>query len=251
MTDKKDWSREKVKKKYLEDKRYNASPDDGKQRYSLRNKFGLYFEHRKFKESISLFNYAKLNLSEMRILDIGCHKGFQLNNLAFLKGSSRELYGIDFVPDFIKAAKKINPSINFKQMDFYDLNFEDNYFDLVTLYYVINCMPKKDRDRIISGISKKIKRRGYILIFEFSDNLIINSIRKIAKTIRGTDNSYVEYANDMIVKKYFKDFKIIKSKNIINFLSYPMSKIFSSYLIEFFDLFLPKNYYIALLQKIK
>lgn len=243
--------REKIRKKYLEDERYNASPGDREQRYSLRNKFGLYFEYRKLQESINLFNYAKINLSKMRILDIGTHRGFQLNNLAFLKGSSKDLYGIDFMSNFIKAAKEINPSINFKQMDFYNLKFKDNYFDLITLYYIINCMPRKDREKIISGICKKLKKRGYIIIFEFSDNFLINSIRKVTKTIRGLDNSYVEYANDNIIKRYFKDFRIVKSKNIINFFSHPLSKALSSSLIELLDLILPSNYYICLLQKIK
>ncbi len=243
--------REKVRKKYIDDERYNASPEDIEQRYSLRNKFGFYFEYRKLQESINLLNYAKINLSKMRILDVGCHRGLQLNNLAFLKGSSKDLYGVDFMPKFIKDAKNINPSINFKQMDFYDIRFQDNYFDLITLYYVINCMPQKDREKIIYGISNKVKKGGYILIFEFSDNLLINSIRKITKTIKGVNNLYVEYANDKIIKKYFKDFKIIKSKNMINVLSYPLSRILPYPLIELFDFIIPSNYYICLLQKIK
>lgn len=249
--EKNDEQREKVKKKYIEDERYNAPPNDTEQRYSLRNNFGFYFEYRKLKESINLFNYAKLNFSEMKILDIGCHKGFQLNNLAFLKGSSKGLYGIDFMPNFINSAKEINPSINFRQMDFYSLKFKDSYFDLITLYYVINCMPQKDREKIISEISKKLKKDGYILVFEFADNFIISSIRKITKTIRGTDNSYAEYANNRLIRKYFKDFRIVKSKNIINFLSYPLSKILPYPIIELLDFIIPSNYYISLLQKIK
>ena len=243
--------REKVRKKYAEDERYNASPGDIEHRYSLRNKFGLYFEHRKLKESIKLFNYAKINLSGMRVLDIGCHKGYQLNNIAFLRGTSEGLYGIDFMPKFIDAAKKINPSINFKQMDVYDLKFEDGYFDLITLFYFLNCIPPRDREKIAKSLSKKLKRGGYVLIFEFLDNPVINSIRKITKTIRGTDNLYVEYANDMIIRRYLKDFKIIKSRKIMNFLSYPMSKFLSYPLIELLDFILPKNYYITLLQKVR
>ncbi len=134
-------------------------------------------------------------------------------------------------------------------MDFYNLKFKDNYFDIISLFYVINCMPKNDREKIISGVSKKLKKGGYILVFEFSDNLIINAIRKITKTLRGTDSAYIEYANDKIINKYFKDFRIVKSKNMINFVSYPMSKILPYPIIELFDLFLPKNYYITLLQK--
>ena len=249
--EKNDEQREKVKKKYIEDERYNAPPNDTEQRYSLRNNFGFYFEYRKLKESINLFNYAKLNFSEMKILDIGCHKGFQLNSLAFLKGSSKGLYGIDFMPNFISSAKEINPSINYKQMDFYALKFKDNYFDLITLYYVINCMPVKDREKIIAGISEKVKKGGYILVFEFYDGFLINFIRKITKIIRGTDTTYIEYANNKLIRKYFKDFRIVKSKKIINFLSYQISKILSYPIIELLDFFLPANYYIALLQKTK
>ncbi len=90
MLRKTDALRERVRRKYLFDKRYNAPPDDTYQRYSLRNKFGFYFEYRKFRESINLFNHAKINFSGMKILDMGCHKGYQLSNLAFLKGHHKD-----------------------------------------------------------------------------------------------------------------------------------------------------------------
>jgi len=135
-------------------------------------------------------------------------------------------------------------------MNAYDLKFKDESFDMISLIYFLNCIPRGDRSEIAKKISKKLKKGGYILVFEFSDNLFINSIRKTAKTIRGEDNSYVEYANDSILRKYFKDFKIVKSKNMINFLSHPLSQTLSYPLIESLDFFLPKNYYIALLQKV-
>lgn len=243
--------RQRVKQKYLNDKRYNASPEDTQQRYSLRNKFGFYFEYRKFKETINLFNHARIDLSRMKILDIGCHKGSQLNNLAFVKGTSKDLYGIDLMPNFIKIAKEINPSINFKVMDVHDLKFQDNFFNLITLFYFLNCISSKDREKFAKTLSRKLKKGGYVLLFEFSDNFLINSIRKLTKTIKGIDNSYVEYASDNIIKKYFKDFKIIKSRKVINFLSHPLTKILPTSFIELLDQILPKNYYICLLQKIK
>lgn len=243
--------REHVKKKYSSDKRYNTMPGDVKQRYSLRNKFGFYFEYRKFAEAVKLFNYEKLDFTNMKILDIGCHRGFQLNQLAFLKGTSKEIYGIDFMPDFIKQAKSINPSINFKAMDVYDLKFKDDYFDFIGLIYFLNCIPPKDRGEIAKKISKKINKGGYILVFELSDNPIINIIRKIIKFVKGADTRYIEFASDRILHKYFKDFKIVKSKNMINFLSAPLCEFCSYPFIELLDSIVPNNYYIALLRKEK
>ena len=239
-----------IKEKYEKSKKYQASFDDPFSRYSLRNSFGFYFEYRKFRETIKLLNYAKLTLTNKKILDIGCHRGFQLGNLAFLKGSSSNLYGIDFIPDFIQQAKRINPKINFKIMNFYDLRFKDSYFDLITLYYVINCIPVSDRVEIINNLSKKVKKNGYILVFEHSDNFIINSIRKIIKFAKKENISYIEYANDKIIKKYFKGFKIIKSRRLIGFLSPKLCNLLPYFMVEMFDYFTPNNYYITLLKKV-
>ncbi len=253
MPSKIDRARESVIKKYKKDERYHADVNDTKQRYSLRNKFGFYFEYRKFHEAIKLFNYAGIDFKDKRILDIGCHRGFQLNYLAFLKGESKDLHGIDFIPQFIETAKAINPGINYRKMDVYKLNsnFKDNYFDFINLIYCLNCIPPKDRPQIAQSITDKLKKGGYMLVFDLSDNILISMIRKVVKTIRGLDNRYVEYANNALLRKYFVGCKIVKSKNIINVLSFPLSKFCSYPIIELLDYVLPNNYYIALLKKIR
>jgi len=239
------------KEKYLKSKKYQTNSEDIGNKYSLRNKFGFYFEYRKFAEAIKLFNYAGLNFKDMSILDIGCHRGFQLNYLAFLKGNSKELYGIDFIPSFIKQAKQINPKIDFKVMDFYNLKFNHKKFDFVNLIYIMNCMPTKDRSKIIGDILGKVNGGGYILVFEFSDNVVINLIRKLIKILKRENSQYTEYASDKILRKYFKGFGIIRSRRMINFLSPKLCGFLPYPLIELFDYIVPNNYYIALLRKEK
>jgi ubiquinone/menaquinone biosynthesis C-methylase UbiE len=243
--------RQRMVSKYASDKRYNANSEDKFQRYSLRNNFGFYFEYRKFRETVRLFNRESLELNDKKILDIGCHKGIHLNNLALLKGTSQGLYGIDFMPQFIKTAKEINSNIEYKQMDVYDLKFKDNYFDLINLIYFLNCIPPRDRLEVANSISKRLKVGGYILIFDMSDHLIINVVRKIVKTLKGNPNEYVEYINDDLVRKYFKGFEIVESKCFISFLSVPLSNYIAYPIIELLDYFTPCNFYIALLKKVK
>ncbi len=219
-------------------------------RYSLRNKFGLYFEYRKLKEIIKFLNYEKIDLKDKKILDIGCHRGFQLYPLAFIKGTTKNIYGIDYIPSFIEDAKLINPGINFEQMDVYDLKFSENFFDFVTIIYLYNSIPEQDRMKISSEISKKIKKEGYLLIFDFSDNFLINSIRKVTTTLKKQENKYKPQLNDKILKELYPDFKIIKSKNMINLFSYRLCNFLPYSLVELLDFITPKNYYMALLKKI-
>jgi len=242
-------NKEQHREKYLTSKKLQSDANDLSNRYSLRNKFGLYFEYKKLKEMIKLLNYGKINLKDKKILDIGCHRGFQLYPLAFIKGTTKNIYGIDYIHSFIEDAKLINPGINFQQMDVYDLKFPEDFFDFVTIIYLYNSIPEQDRKKVSSGISKKIKKGGYLLIFEFSDNPLINSIRKATTTLKRQENKYKPQLNDKILEKLYPDFKIIKSKNMINLFSYRLCNFLPYSLIELLDLITPKNYYIALLKK--
>ena len=242
-------NKEQHKEKYLTSKKYKSNANDLSNRYSLRNKFGLYFEYKKLKEIIKFLNYDKINLNDKKILDIGCHRGFQLYPLAFIKGTAKDIYGVDYINSFIEDAKAINPGINFQKMDVYDLKFPENFFDFVSIIYVYNSIPEKDRIKISSEISKRIKKEGYLLVFDFSDNMLINSIRKATTTLKKQENKYKPQLNDKILKKLYPDFKIIKSKNMINLFSYRLSKFLPYSLIELLDFITPKNYYIALLKK--
>ena len=248
--------------KYKKNEAYQLPSISPESKYSLGNKFGYYFEYRKVRESIDLFKSASIKLHNMKILDIGCHRGLWLNQLAVLKGSSKNLYGIDFIPSFIKDAKSIIPGINYEVMDVYNTDsfLQDEYFDLINLIYLLSSIPGHDLEEICTIISKKVKKKGYVLFFDFLDNFSINITKRIIKRIKYSNKSLSEelnyrrskrFFNDCVLKQCFRDFKIIKSKKFINFLSPRLCKFLPYPFVEVMDYIVPKEYYIALLQKVK
>jgi len=244
-------TREQQRNKYETDKRYHSDPDNLDQsssnRYSLRNNFGLFFEFRKQTEITKLLNKYKISLKNKKILDIGCHRGLHCNFFAQLKGTSKGIYGVDFISSFIKQAKEINPRIIFKQCDIYwGLPFKDGFFDIIFAIYFYNCIPKEEQKKISMSISKKVKSKGYIILFEFLDSPYARLAQKIAHINK--EFTRLPSLNDNIVNKLFPDFQIIESKKIINILSYRISKVSYS-LASLLDNFLPKEFYITLIQK--
>lgn len=172
-------TRENQKLRYTTDQSYNADADNLKQdknnRFSLRNQHGLYFDLKRMYEFVRLLNKENITLKDKKILDIGCHHGHFTNLFAYLKKDSREVYGIDFMPQFVKKAKEINPGINFSQVDLFNgLPFPDSFFDLIICNYVFNCVPHKDLKRTADLIVSKLKREGYLIFFDFYDSPLIS-----------------------------------------------------------------------------
>jgi len=197
-------TREQKKKKYLADIRYHTDPDNFDQsvdnRYSLRNYYGLYFEIKRTTEFIKILNDNRITLKNKKILDVGCHHGWYSNLFAYLKNSADEVYGIDFIPEFIKIAKSINSSVNYIEGDIYELNFNKEYFDFILCNYVFNAIPHKDIEKIARIISSKVRSNGYILYFDFYRSPILTFIRKIRKLAHKGEPRL----NMRIIKKIFR-----------------------------------------------
>ena len=247
------YTREQQKTKYLTDIRYHSDPDNFdqtlKNRYSLRNYHGLYFEMKRTTEFIKVINDTRITLKNKKILDVGCHHGWYSNLFAYLKNSADEIYGIDFIPEFIKTAKTINSSINYIEGDVYNLNFNNEYFDLILCNYVFNCFPHEDIEKIAHIISSKVKSNGYILYFDFYRPAISTFIKKILKQA----HYGLPRLNIRIIKKIFPDFRIVKSKRMINIRIIKCLLKIRSYppywLLDIMTLILRKNYFMVLLQK--
>ncbi|MDP2664647.1 MAG: methyltransferase domain-containing protein, partial [bacterium] len=73
----------------------------------------------------------------MKVLDVGCGTGSTCRVLA---ERGFEVYGVDFSPEIIEAAKKKaaknNVSLNLQVADIYQLPFPDNMFDIVVCNYL-------------------------------------------------------------------------------------------------------------------
>jgi len=218
--------------KETEDVNYltNGFENKHENRYSLRSKYGFYFEYRKLKAIIEILNEGKVDLSNMIILDVGCNKGLHLNSMAYLKGTSQGLMGADFSEKYLKIAEGINKSIKYQKQDLYNFDIKEK-FDMVMFIYTLNeIRPLEERKKIIEEKLGEVSKK-YILIFDF--HLCYNSY--------GFD--------DKTVKEYFKDFEIITSKRFMNKYTYFLLKHFGYTFTQLCDLLLPKGYYICLLKR--
>ena len=95
-----------------------------------------------------------------RVLDVGCGFGwFELNALG--KGV-KEIYGIEITSLDLKAARDNikDKRVRFKIGGALKLPFQDNYFDTVVAWEVIEHIPKNTEDKMFKEIRRVLKRDG-------------------------------------------------------------------------------------------
>jgi ubiquinone/menaquinone biosynthesis C-methylase UbiE len=102
--------------------------------YSWRNPIGLYQRERVRRALVALLNQGQVNLDQTRILDIGCGTGDWLRFFAELRGSSRDLAGLDLSPSGLRQAGQINGDIGHSLADARHLPFADAAFGLVSQF---------------------------------------------------------------------------------------------------------------------
>ena len=110
-------------------------------------------------------------LSDKKILDIGCGGGGPLRDFIRYGARPENMYGIDLLPERIEIAKTLSPNINFKCGDASNLPYEDESFDIVIQIVVFTSILDKDmRKNIASEMLRVIKPKGIILWIDFFVN---------------------------------------------------------------------------------
>jgi 2-polyprenyl-3-methyl-5-hydroxy-6-metoxy-1,4-benzoquinol methylase len=142
-----------------------------------------------------------------RVLDIGCGIG------SFIHAAERkgwDAYGIDIGPS-ISVAKKHNLKVNQGRLQ--DINFSDAYFDIITMFDVIEHI--NDLNDLFADIRKKLRPNGLLVIKT-------PNINSISSKILGRDWSAIEPYDHIILfssrtlKSFLqkRGFKIICRKTI-------------------------------------
>lgn len=100
-----------------------------------------------------------------RILEVGCGSGRLYNRMAQL-GMQGEYHGLEVSKEIIAQNKNKYPQANWYEGEVYSLPFENNYFDLVFAFYVIEHLifPEKALMEMLRTI-----RPGGSLILAFPD----------------------------------------------------------------------------------
>ena len=84
--------------------------------YSLINPTGFYINYKMRYVLYKIFNKIRksgIDITRSKILDIGCGDGIWTRFFAELKGTTKDIYGIDLSKNRIKKAKMLNPNIKY------------------------------------------------------------------------------------------------------------------------------------------
>ena len=105
-----------------------------------------------------------INYSDKKILNIGCNNGiFEF----LIAGDIKEVVGVDIKYTNIFQAKEeckgLN-NVNFVKVNFLEKNLPKNFVDVVTLFDVIEHLPKGTEPLALVKINKMLKPRGQVII---------------------------------------------------------------------------------------
>jgi ubiquinone/menaquinone biosynthesis C-methylase UbiE len=137
--------------------------------YSYFNKGSLFIMHQREKALLDIlnkFNYS--DLTNKKILDIGCGTGGTLRRFIDYGAKPENLYGIDLLKDRIENAKQLHPKINFICGDASNLPYPDKYFDIVVQFTVFTSIHDiKLKKEISSEMLRVCKEDGIIIWYDF------------------------------------------------------------------------------------
>jgi len=106
----------------------------------------------------------KIDKKEMRLLEAGVGSG---KNIEYYP-EQIEIYAIDFSPKMLKEAEKkankFNKEVKLVEMDIQNLDFEDNYFDLIVTSCVFCSVP--DPVQGLKELKRVLKEDGRIIMLE-------------------------------------------------------------------------------------
>ena len=112
-----------------------------------------------------LDNFYNTFLSEIKklhpgtVLDVGAGEGFTLQNL-YTRKIGKRLEGIEYMDEAISLAKKIHPHLNIKKGNIYNLQYQDNSFDVVVCTEVLEHL--EDPEKALKEL-KRVSKKYLIL----------------------------------------------------------------------------------------
>lgn len=167
---------------------YRHDPKDRAYLWNPYNAVSIFYRQAQERALITLFNRYKLELSQMRVLDIGCGDGGFLRFLLSLGVPSNQLFGQDLMAYRIKTAKDLCPAkTDLKACDAAKLPYQSDRFNLISQFTVFSSiLDLKMRQRVAQEMQRVLAPRGYILWYDmrqgFSKNtrgLEIGEIKKL------------------------------------------------------------------------
>ena len=136
-------------------------------------KFFDYYEQLKKDRYNNAFTYGRYKLDNLikkliyteskdnKFLDVGCGTGEHLN---LAKSYNYDVYGVEPAEDMIRYAKKNYPEIKIKKGLSNNLEFEDNFFDIVLMVEVLRYLDEKDIENSLKEAKRVLRPGGKIIV---------------------------------------------------------------------------------------
>jgi ubiquinone/menaquinone biosynthesis C-methylase UbiE len=141
-------------------------------RYSYFNQANLYIIHQRERALIDLLKQLKLiDLSDKKLLDVGCGSGGFLREFIKYGARPKNLFGIDLLEDRIEVARNLIPNIDFRCGDASILPYDDHFFDIVMQFTVFtSILDSEMKKRIASEMLRVLKAGGTIIWYDYHVN---------------------------------------------------------------------------------
>lgn len=138
------------------------------------------------------------------VLDIGSGRGgdlFKWNSNKKIKSVTCVEPNEDNVSEFNKRLEQLaRNKIDIHNINFLNFKCEDNYFDVITAFFMINCVSYDDIDKFIQNAYNMLKHGSYIYVIfmngakEVNNDFVKFNGNKVTVTFPGTMvNNHVEY----------------------------------------------------------
>ena len=112
-------------------------------------------------EHLARYWWACRMAAGKRVLDAGCGTGYGANMLA--ASGAAEVIGVDIAEAVVEAARATAPAnVTFSVADVHDLPFEDDTFDLIACFEVIEHV--EGRDEVIAELGRVLAPSGILAI---------------------------------------------------------------------------------------
>ncbi len=158
-----------------------SEPAEGKYAW-WQNDVLVFDTSRKLKFAQLLREYVGAELSDARVLDVGCGNGALLRRLAEWGASPDKLTGIDLLEDRLRRARSLSPNINWQNRSVETLPDAPS-FDLITAFTLFSSvLEEAARVTIANEIWKRVRPGGTVIVFDFRyDNPANPNVRRVTQ----------------------------------------------------------------------
>jgi len=156
------------------------------------------------------FEISKDYVIGKKVLDIGCWTG---GYLYFLQNCAAFICALDIEERAIAIAKENLPLVKFLKSNTLNLPFQPETFDTVTMWAVIEHIPKDTEDLALKEINRILNPQGIVCINTMNDHFL-SKILDPAYFLKGHRHYTIESLEHFLKRAGFKILEVYKNGGV-------------------------------------